>query len=155
MTRKDKILLYGGVTALAISFIIYNRWSKTIFYDEILKRIGGGGIKFNDLKVWNQSFLLNLRASGRPFAEYKQDYLKSKSEILRGAIAGAGTDENAILGVFRNINSKSGVAQLVSFYNAKYNRSLKQDLEGDLSRGYLQQIGSIVSSKPDAIFLKG
>ena len=155
MTRKDKILLYGGVTALAISYIIYNRWTKRIFYDEILKRIGGGGIKFNDLKVWNQGFLLNLRASGKPFAEYKQEYLKDKSEILRGAIAGAGTDEDAIIGVFRNINSKSGIAQVVSFYNAKYNRSLKEDLEGDLSRGYLQQIGSIVSSKPDAIFLTG
>ena len=155
MTRKDKILLYGGVTALAISYIIYNRWTKRIFYDEILKRIGGGGIKFNDLKVWNQGFLLNLRASGKPFAEYKQEYLKDKSEILRGAIAGAGTDEDAIIGVFRNINSKSGIAQVVSFYNAKYNRSLKEDLEGDLSRGYLQQIGSIVSSEPDAIFLTG
>ncbi len=155
MTRKDKILLYGGVTALTISYIIYNRWTKRIFYDEILKRIGGSGIKFNDLKVWNQGFLLNLKASGRPFAEYKQDYLQDKSDIMRSAIKGGGTDEDAILGVFRNINSKSGVAQLVSFYNAKYNRSLKEDLEGDLSRGYLQQIGQIVSSKPDAIFLKG
>lgn len=154
MTRKDKILLYGGISALTISYIIYNKWYKSIFYDEILKRIGGGGIKFNDLSVWKKSFLLNLKASGKPFAEYKQDYLKSKSEVIRDAIEGAGTDENAILGVFRNINSKSGIAQLVNFYNAKYNRSLKEDLEGDLSSGYLQQIGSIISSKPDAIFLK-
>ena len=74
---------------------------------------------------------------------------------MRGAIAGGGTDEDAIIGTFDFFKTKSGVAQLVSFYNAKYNRSLKEDLEGDLSRGYLQQIGSIVSSKPDAIFLKG
>jgi len=154
MTRKDKIILYGGISALTISYIIYNKWSKRIFYDEILKRIGGGAIKFSDLKVWNKSFLLNLKSKGKAFAEYQQDYLKYKSEVLRDSIKGGGTDEDAILGVFRNFNSKSGIAQLVSFYNAKYNRSLKEDLEGDLSSGYLQQIGSIVSSKPDAIFLK-
>ena len=154
MTRKDKIILYGGLSSLTITYIIYNSWSKRIFYDEILKRIGGGAIKFGDLKIWNKSFLLNLKSKGRAFAEYKQDFLNDKAQILREGVDGAGTDEESIIAVFRSFNSKSGLAQLVSFYNAKYNRSLKEDLEGDLSNGYLQQIGSIVSSKPDAIFLK-
>ena len=63
MTRKNKIILYGGVSLLTISYIIYNRWSKRIFYDEVLKRIGGGTINFDDLKVWNPSFLEEVKSS--------------------------------------------------------------------------------------------
>jgi len=152
MTRKNKIILYGGVSLLTISYIIYNRWSKRIFYDEVLKRIGGGTINFDDLKVWNPSFLEEVKSSGKPFAEYKQDVLSQKAEILRSAIQGGGTDEDGIISVFRFFKSKTGVAQLVSFYNAKYSRDLKEDLIGDLGDGYLSQLGSIISLKPDVIY---
>ncbi len=152
MTRKNKIILYGGVSLLTISYIIYNRWSKSIFYDEVLKRIGGGTINFDDLKVWNTSFIDEVKSSGRPFAEYKQDVINQKAEILRSAIKGGGTDEDSVISVFRFFKSKTGVAQLVSFYNAKYSRDLKEDLIGDLGDGYLSQLGSIISLKPDVIY---
>ena len=154
MTRKNKIILYGGVSLLTISYIIYNRWSKSIFYDEVLKRIGGGTINFDDLKVWNTSFIDEVKSSGRPFAEYKQDVLNEKAIVLEDAIIGGGTDEDDIIGVFRFFKSKTGIAQLVSFYNAKYSRDLKQDLMGDLSDSYLGQLGSIISRKPDVIYIK-
>ena len=154
MTRKNKIILYGGVSLLTISYIIYNKWSKSIFYDEVLKRIGGGTINFDDLKVWDSSFLDEVKASGRPFAEYKQNVLSKKAEILEDAIIGGGTDEDSIISVFRFFKSKTGVAQLVSFYNAKYSRDLKEDLMGDLGDGYLGQLGSIISRKPDVIYTK-
>jgi hypothetical protein len=154
MTRKNKIILYGGVSLLTISYIIYNRWSKRIFYDEVLKRIGGGTIKFDDLKVWDSSFLEQVRANGRAFAEYNQDVLREKSIILSNAIMGGGTDEDKIISVFSFFKSKTGVAQLVAFYNAKYGRSLKEDLILDLGDGYLSKIGSIISLKPDVIYTK-
>lgn len=152
MTRKNKIILYGGVSLLTISYVIYNRWSKRIFYDEVLKRIGGGTINFDDLKVWDSSFLEEVKASGRAFAEYKQDILREKAIILDDAIIGGGTNEDKIISVFRFFKSKTGVAQLVSFYNAKYSRDLKEDLILDLDDGYLSQIGSIISLKPDVIY---
>ena len=152
MTRKNKIILYGGVSLLTISYIIYNKWSKSIFYDEVLKRIGGGTINFEDLKVWNSSFLDEVRSSGRGFAEYKQDVLSKKAVILEDAIIGGGTDEDDVISVFRFFKSKTGIAQLVSFYNAKYSSDLKEDLKGDLSDGYLGQLGSIISKKPDVIY---
>ena len=139
---------------MTISYIIYNKWSKSIFYDEVLKRIGGGTINFDDLKVWDSSFLDEVKASGRPFAEYKQNVLSKKAEILEDAIIGGGTDEDSIISVFRFFKSKTGVAQLVSFYNAKYSRDLKEDLMGDLGDGYLGQLGSIISRKPDVIYTK-
>jgi len=154
MTRKNKIILYGGVSLLTISYIIYNRWSKSILYDEILKRIGGGTINFDNLKVWDSSFLEEVKSSGRPFAEYKKDVLSSKSEILEDAISGGGTDEDDVISVFRFFKSKTGVAQLISFYNAKYGRDLKEDIIGDFGDGYLGQIGSIISRKPDVIYTK-
>lgn len=153
MTKKNKIILYGGVSLLTISYIIYNRWSKRIFYDEVLKRIGGGTINFGNLKVWNSTFLDEIRRNGKAFAEYKQDVLREKAIVLRDAIQGGGTDEDDVISVFRFFKSKTGVAQLVSFYNAKYSRDLKEDLDGDLSEGYLSQIGSIVSRKPDVIYI--
>ena len=149
MTKKNKIILYGGASLLTISYIIYNRWSKSIFYDEVLKRIGGGTINFGNLKVWNSSFLDEVKSSGRPFAEYKQDVVSAKA-----AIDGGGTDEDKIISVFTFFKSKTGVAQLVSYYNSKYSRDLKEDLKGDLSDSYLSQLGSIVSKKPDVIYTK-
>ena len=71
MTKKNKIILYGGISFLTISYIIYNRWEKRIFYDEILKRIGGGSIKFSELKIWNSSFLSSIRSSGKNYQTYK------------------------------------------------------------------------------------
>lgn len=156
MTKQDKILIYAYLTAFTLSYIIYNKWSKSILYNEMLQRIGTSGIKYDDLKIWNRSFLLDIEASGRPYAKYKQDYLKSKSEDIKDSLKGLrglGTDRDTIIGVFINFNSKIGLAQLVNFYNAKYNRSLKADLESEFRKSTLQQIGTIVSAKPDVIFI--
>ena len=95
-----------------------------------------------------------MKSSGRPFAEYKQDVVSAKAEILDDAIDGGGTDEDKIISVFTFFKSKTGVAQLVSYYNSKYSRDLKEDLKGDLSDSYLSQLGSIVSKKPDVIYTK-
>ena len=58
MTRKNKIYLYSGIAIIGISYLIYNKWSKRLFYEEMLKRIGGGSIKFNDLKIWQNGWVL-------------------------------------------------------------------------------------------------
>lgn len=114
MTRKNKIILYGGISLLTISYIIYNRWSKSIFYDEILKRIGGNSINFNELKVWNPTFLISVQSQNKPFIELQQSVVKEKAEELNDAMSGAGTDEEQIISVFNSINSKIEVAQVNS-----------------------------------------
>ena len=153
MTKKNKIILYGGVTFLTISYIVYNRWEKRIFYDEILKRIGGGSVNFLDLKIWKSSFLNGLKSSGKRFAEYKQEIINEQAQKLNDAISGGGTDEEKIISVFRFFNSKVGIAQLVSFYNAKYSTDLKLDLQDELNDFWISKIGSIVSQKPDVIYI--
>jgi hypothetical protein len=153
MTRKNKIIFYGGISLLTISYIIYNRWSKSIFYDEILKRIGGNSVKFNELKVWNPSFLISIKSQNKPYIELQQSAVKEKAEELDNAMSGSGTDEEQIISVFNSINSKVEVAQLNSFYNAKYKSVLKNDLQSELSKNWLSKITQIISLKPDVIYI--
>lgn len=153
MTRKNKIILYGGVSLLTISYIIYNRWSKSIFYDEILKRIGGNSVKFNELKVWNPSFLISIKSQNKPYIELQQSTIKEKAEELDDAMGGVGTDEEQIISVLNSINSKLEVAQVNSFYNTKYKSVLKNDLQSELSKRWLSKITQIISLKPDVIYI--
>ena len=153
MTRKNKIILYGGVSLLTISYIIYNRWSKSIFYDEILKRIGGNSVKFNELKVWNPSFLISIKSQNKPYIELQQSTIKEKAEELDDAMGGVGTDEEQIISVLNSINSKLEVAQVNSFYNTKYKSVLKNDLQSELSKKWLSKITQIISLKPDVIYI--
>ena len=153
MTRKNKIILYGGVSLLTISYIVYNRWSKSIFYDEILKRIGGNSVKFNELKVWNPSFLISTKNQNKPYIELQQSAIKEKAEELDNAMSGAGTDEDKIISVFNSIKSKVEVAQVNSFYNAKYKSVLKNDLQSELNKKWLNKVTQLISLKPDVIYI--
>jgi len=153
MTKKDKILLFGSLGLISISYLIYNKWNKNILYQEMMKRIGGGGIKFNDLKVWNASFLLSTQSQTKPYVELQQTIVKEKAEELDDAMSGAGTDEEQIISVFNSLNSKIEVAQVNSFYNAKYKSVLKNDLQSELSKKWLNKIAQIISLKPDVVYI--
>jgi hypothetical protein len=153
MTRKNKIIFYGGISLLTISYIIYNRWSKSIFYDEILKRIGGNSINFNELKVWSSKFLISVQSQNKPYIELQQSVVKEKAEELNNAMSGAGTDEEKIVSVFNSLNSKIEVAQVNSFYNAKYKSVLKNELQSELNKRWLSKITQIISFKPDVIYI--
>ena len=161
MNRKDKIIIFSTIGGLGIAFLIYNKMRKKILYDEIFRSIGGGAIKFEDSDVWSPNFLIRIKATNRPYAEYSQKVVNEFAEKLHRAMKedtwttpfGIGTREDDIISVFSTINSKVGVAQVSSFYNAKYGRDLKNDLEGELNKNYLTRLGSIIASKPDVIYL--
>jgi len=152
MTRKNKNILFGGITLFAISYIVYNRWEKRIFYDEMLKRIGGGTVNFSDLKIWKPSFLIAINQSGRNYQTYKQDVLREQALKMNDALDGLGTKNEQVISIFRFFNSKVGIVELINFYNAKYTIDLKSALEDDMSDYWLTKIGSIVSQKPDVIY---
>lgn len=153
MNRKDKIIIFSTIGGLGIAFLIYNKMRKRILYDEIFRSIGGSAIKFEDSDVWSPNFLIRIKATNRPYAEYSQKVVNEFAEKLHEAMKGIGTNENDIISVFTTINSKVGVAQVSSFYNAKYGKDLKNDLEGELSKNYLSRLGQIIASKPDVIYL--
>lgn len=153
MTRKNKIYLYGGISLIGIGYLIYNQWSKKLFYEEMLKRIGGGSIRFDELKIWDSSFLTKLKATDKSFVEYQQSFLNEQAEKIRKATKGLGTDESTIYSVFEKFSSKAGLSQLVQFYNAKYGLSLKDELNSDLFKSEKNKLAVIISQKPDVIYL--
>ena len=154
MNRKDKIILFSGIGFLTISYIIYNKWSKSILYEEILKRIGGGSLSFEDADVFNATpFKAQFDSQTKPYVQLQQSAVKEYAEGFRDAIQGVGTSESKIISLFRELSSKYEVAQVISFYNAKYKRDLKEDLKGELSKYWLNQIGTIISYKPNVIFI--
>jgi hypothetical protein len=156
MTKKDKIIIYGSISFLTIAFIIYNNWKKKILYSDILGRIDGGAIKFDELGVWDSDFLTKINATGKPYAKYKQEVIKVKAEALNKALSGLGEDEDAVYSVFEFFNSKVGVNQVVTFYDAKYINdgiSLKQRLNNLFSNKEKTKISIIISKKPNVIFL--
>lgn len=153
MTRKNKIYLFSGIAIIGVGYLIYNKWSKRLFYEEMLKRIGGGTIKFNDLKIWQNAWVIQLQASGKNFVEYQSSYINEQAEKINKALSGAGTDEEAIYNAFNRFDSKLGIAQLVSFYNAKYGVNLRNEIDSDLRESEKQKLAVIVSQKPDVIYL--
>ena len=58
-----------------------------------------------------------------------------------------------IISVFNSINSKVEVAQVNSFYNAKYKSVLKNDLQSELNKKWLNKITQLISLKPDIIYI--
>jgi len=157
MTKKDKIILYSSLSAFSISYIIYNNWKKKLLYADILKRIGGGSIKFDELPVWEASFLDKINSSGKAYAMYKKDVINKKAEELKYALSGtyarATEDEEGVYKVFEFFNSKVGVNQLVTFYNAKYDKSIKQELKRLFSDSEEARVSIIISRKPNVIFI--
>ena len=98
MNRKDKIILFSGIGFLTISYIIYNKWSKSILYEEILKRIGGGSVSFEDADVFNSNaFKEQFDSQTKPFIQLQQSAVKEYAEGFRDAIQGVGTSESKII----------------------------------------------------------
>ena len=161
MTKNDKIILYGSISLLTVGYILYNNSKKTLLYEDILKRIGGGSVDFNGLSVWDRTFLLKLDASKKPYAKYTQDVVAQKAKELDDAInyvvspiGGAiANDENAIYSVFDFFDSKVGINQLATFYNAKYNVSLRDVLAQQLNEAEQNKLALIINQKYNVIYI--
>lgn len=161
MTKNDKIILYGSVALLSVGYIIYNNSKKTLLYEDILKRIGGGSVDFNGLSVWDRTFLLKLDASKKPYAKYTQDVISEKAKELNDAInyiyspigGSLSTDENAIYSIFDFFDSKVGINQLATFYSAKYNVSLRDVLMDELSESEQNKLALIINQKFNVIYI--
>lgn len=167
MDKKGKIVLYSTIATLCVSYIVYNKMRKNILFEEIMKRIGGGGAKWSDLTVWKPNFMLEIKATNKEYITYKQSKIREMVMALREAMKGeefsltstdsifstVGTDEDKIFSIFEGLNSKVGVAEINSFYQAKFGNSLKSDLESELTASELAKLSTIISLKPNVIYL--
>lgn len=66
---------------------------------------------------------------------------------LYAAMAGMGTDENAIYDAFRSINNYSDLMRLMSAFGSKDNMTLREWLYDDCGAGEINKINEILASK--------
>ena len=66
---------------------------------------------------------------------------------LYAAMAGIGTDEEAVYDAFRNINTYSDLMQLMSVFGSKDGLTLREWLYDDLSASDINKINEILASK--------
>jgi hypothetical protein len=92
---------------------------------------------------------------GKKFNSLGAPYIAKYAEELHKAIAGAGTDEEAIFTVFGELKNKMQVSELANGYQQKYggswlsNGSLKTDLLGDLSATDAATLMAIINKLPN------
>ena len=76
-----------------------------------------------------------------------QDQFHTYAQKLYKAMKGAGTDEKAIYEVFKAMNSRSDVQQLIKTFGVKDGENLAEWLYDDLSAGDIEHINAILATK--------
>ena len=81
----------------------------------------------------------------------KASYTKSKyvqlADDLESAIAGAGTDEQAVYDVFNQMKNDIDVLELDKAFGVRDEEDLKQWLRGDLSSSEMSTVNNILAKK--------
>jgi hypothetical protein len=72
----------------------------------------------------------------------------SYADILKKAIRGLGTDEEAIFSVFSRLNNKDNISEIALVYKNKYERDLLNDLLNDLTDKEKAQLMTIINQLP-------
>ena len=70
--------------------------------------------------------------------------LSNMADRLHAAMAGLGTDEEAIYAVFRLLRTRSDLMALVKAFGIRKGESLSQWLTGDLSRKEIEKVNAIL-----------
>lgn len=140
MERQQKIIVLSGITVLSLSYLIYRKVRKNQVFDELIFVISNKGGRNSNKNANALKGLLEqqIRQSNpnKNFIKLNQDKVKSYAEDLNSALAGAGTDEEAISGVFSRLPDKIAVSQVARYYSGLYGGTLYDDLKDDLSDDY-------------------
>ena len=70
--------------------------------------------------------------------------LSNMADRLHAAMAGLGTDEEAVYAVFRQLRTRSDLMALVKAFGIRKGESLSQWLTGDLSRKEIEKVNAIL-----------
>ena len=72
----------------------------------------------------------------------------SYADILRKALRGLGTDEEAVFSIFSRLDSKDNISEIALVYKNKYERDLLNDLLNDLTDKEKAQLMKIINQLP-------
>lgn len=83
------------------------------------------------------------------FKSLGNNKITQMSNELFKALVGPGTDEERIYIVFGNIYNKLNVSELAAGYKYKFNRDLRLDLLGDLSKRDMATLMALINKLPN------
>lgn len=146
LPNTNKIMSLAYILALLIVlFFVY----------KIFK--GFGLIKSKDktkAKAEQKALVTDLRGVEQfdvSYLDKRKDYKTlsaaaiSYADILKKAIRGLGTDEEAIFSVFSRLDSKDNISEIALVYKNKYERDLLNDLLNDLTDKEKAQLMNIIN----------
>ena len=76
-----------------------------------------------------------------------QVQINTLADKLHAAMAGMGTDEDAIFAVFNSLNTRSDLLQLIKTFGYRDGETLQEWLADDLSTSDISHINSILASR--------
>jgi hypothetical protein len=156
-STKD-ILLYGGVLAGVYFFVLKPILNKLGITDTA--RESGVDTSSPAFNAWTGSAFLN-NYKGKQVTLLTDSAKKTLSQKIYNALPDIGNDDaSTIIGIFRELRTKSQVADLVKYFLANYQYDLFSFLKKGRTKGYawtyasgmsnddIQTIIKIVSAKP-------
>jgi hypothetical protein len=144
---KDQVIVYlyiaGGVVAI---YFVYKIMAKLgLITTAADKREEQAVNELRTLEYFDPYILTRRPAGYTAIGESKGSMY---AELLRNAMRGIGTDEEAIYSVFGKLSSKYNIAELAGYYQVNYSRDLLSDLLNDLNDSEKARLMGIINRLP-------
>lgn len=102
---------------------------------------------FDQSQIWNTAFYADKkRPAGTKLVSASE--AKRMATILYNSLQGAGTNEDAIFGVFRSLPSVAAGSWVAATFLLNFKKDLKSMIEDDFSKSELAKLGAIIAKLP-------
>lgn len=152
MTRQQKIWLFGSISFVGGSYLIYRSLKRKQVYNLMIDKIASNSVTQNNTKamaVLTGQHHLNINSS-KPFVMLGEAKIRQIADAIEDASKGLGTNEKKLRSEFESLRDKVAISQVASYYKGKYGRTLKDRMQGE---GELQEVIMIINAKPDVRWL--
>jgi hypothetical protein len=144
---KDQVIVYIYIAGAIIgAYFIYKVMGRLGLVETKRDREEKESIESLRTLDYFDPMILENRPSG--YVALGESKGNMYAEILHNAIAGLGTDEEAIYSVFGKLNNKYNIAEIAGYYQVNYLRDLSSDILGDLSDSEKTELMNIIKKLP-------
>lgn len=155
--NKRKILIISSSVLVAggLGYYIYTRFRNKKEIREIHAKLDGREGAYGSIEDFAEVFsgtpyINDMKAKHKNLILLRDEPITAFRMQLNDAIAGLGTDEDAIKGVFRTLKDRVHMAQVAASYQKHYNENLLDALKGemDVDDSEMKELLEIMMSKP-------
>ena len=148
-TNQIISIAYIGAMLIVV-FVVYKVFAgvgliKTGAKKKVIAEQKEATTKLRALDYFDPLYLKNNMSGYTPMKSVKSQRL---CKLLRDAIKGIGTDEEAIFGVFSQLKCKYNISELTSNYLAMYNRNLLTDILNEFNAVEKTTLMNIIDQLP-------